>query len=69
MTKQIEAVNISEGLGLLDNGEVVPICSMIDCEGEITMSPQHCVAFVLGPCADDKWYDGFRGDYQFSYSH
>ena len=59
MNKDITAINLSNGLVLLDSDETIPIISIMD----------HCFLSevkicVAGPCSDGKWYVFTSDDFQ-----
>lgn len=54
-TVDVEAVNQSDGLVLLATGEVVPIDTFLDDEGDETDDRDEAVVAVAGPTADGKW--------------
>lgn len=51
MEKDITAINLSEGLALLDLDETIPIIWISD----HCFLPERKVC-VAGPCSDGKWY-------------
>lgn len=53
---EIEAINLRQGKALLDDGQVIPITTMMDSEGEDTLCPRAAKAIVAGPCKDGRWY-------------
>lgn len=56
MATDVKSINLGRGEALLDDDQIIPICDMLDEEGEATLFPGAAKAFVAGPCKDGKWY-------------
>jgi len=51
----IEAINRSTRLALLDTGETIPITDWFEMDG-YNCDPSEAVVCVAGPCSNGKWY-------------
>ena len=59
MKKDITAINLFDGLALLDSDETIPIIYISD----YCFLPERKVC-VAGPCSDGKWYVFSSDDFQ-----
>lgn len=66
MSLDIQAVQLRQRLAMLSDGQVVPIVSMLDFEGEDTEEPHEAKAVVAGPCSCGRWYTDSLDGYDFT---
>lgn len=51
----VEMINYTHGLAIMDDGEIVPIVSWMDDNGDETPEHTAAVVAVAGPMKNDKW--------------
>lgn len=66
MSLEIQAVQLRRQQAMLSDGQIVPIVSMLDYEGEDTDAPEDARAIVAGPCTGGKWYTDSLEAYDFN---
>lgn len=52
----ILAINLKDRLACDDTGDLLPIVTMFDLDGDATDDPELALEGVAGPDRDDKWY-------------